>query len=335
MWQPRSCHGCTDVPCRAGDRLGHPVGPRAAGALPCVGGGWCECGGVYDEALDHFDKTSLLTEVARTHLLYGEWLRRQKRRSEAGEQLRPPTRCSIPWGRRRSRSGPGSNYWQRVSVPALDELKRHSISHPGTSDRSTRGPTRNEPGNCQSTLHQRQHGGLSPPQSVPKARHLLQARAFRVDSGRGRRRVGLLEGGREQVARGNTAIRPPLFSEGQHLGLAWEVVELVGPLDGPSQCKVAWEDYVFSSEGEDQRPLSGPWADPGDPVSAAMTSSSGSSLKVPGSNRPAYGVSSGVNHILIINRVVVADRIASDPAEVHRGRTPMEHSIPIAPPEHS
>ncbi|MGO9854631.1 MAG: ATP-binding protein [Acidimicrobiales bacterium] len=43
---------------------------------------------LYDEALDHFDKTSLLTEVARTHLLYGEWLRRQKRRSEAGEQLR-------------------------------------------------------------------------------------------------------------------------------------------------------------------------------------------------------------------------------------------------------
>jgi len=43
---------------------------------------------LYNEALDQFDKTSLLTEVAQTHLLYGEWLRRKKRRSEAREQLR-------------------------------------------------------------------------------------------------------------------------------------------------------------------------------------------------------------------------------------------------------
>jgi DNA-binding CsgD family transcriptional regulator len=43
---------------------------------------------LYHEALDHFGKTSLRTEVARTHLLYGEWLRRQKRRTEASEQLR-------------------------------------------------------------------------------------------------------------------------------------------------------------------------------------------------------------------------------------------------------
>jgi DNA-binding CsgD family transcriptional regulator len=43
---------------------------------------------LYEEALDHLGKTSLLTEVARTHLLYGEWLRRKKRRIEGREQLR-------------------------------------------------------------------------------------------------------------------------------------------------------------------------------------------------------------------------------------------------------
>jgi DNA-binding CsgD family transcriptional regulator len=43
---------------------------------------------LYEEALDHLGKTSWRTEVARTHLLFGEWLRRQRRRTEAREQLR-------------------------------------------------------------------------------------------------------------------------------------------------------------------------------------------------------------------------------------------------------
>ena len=43
---------------------------------------------LYEEALDHLGKTSWRTEVAWTHLVFGEWLRRQKRRGEAREQLR-------------------------------------------------------------------------------------------------------------------------------------------------------------------------------------------------------------------------------------------------------
>ncbi|GGL14180.1 LuxR family transcriptional regulator [Sphaerisporangium melleum] len=43
---------------------------------------------LYREALDLLGRTQMVTELARTHLLYGEWLRRHRRRSEARSELR-------------------------------------------------------------------------------------------------------------------------------------------------------------------------------------------------------------------------------------------------------
>ncbi|GID28792.1 ATP-binding protein [Paractinoplanes brasiliensis] len=42
----------------------------------------------YRESLDLLGRTSLATELARTHLLYGEWLRRRRRRADARVSLR-------------------------------------------------------------------------------------------------------------------------------------------------------------------------------------------------------------------------------------------------------
>jgi DNA-binding CsgD family transcriptional regulator len=62
------------------------LGIEARGRAMLSEGGPAEA--AYRDAIDYFARTPIRTELARAHLVFGEWLRRENRRVDAREQLR-------------------------------------------------------------------------------------------------------------------------------------------------------------------------------------------------------------------------------------------------------
>jgi len=101
----------------------------------------------YRTAIGHLARTRIRPDLARAHLLYGEWLRRQRRRGEAREQLRTAHELLSAMGMaafaeraRRELQATGETARKRVGPPAdqqltaqerqIAELARDGMSNP-------------------------------------------------------------------------------------------------------------------------------------------------------------------------------------------------------------
>ena len=137
--------------------------------------------GCYREAIDRLGRTRLRPELARAHLLYGEWLRRENRGADAREQLRTAHDMLAAMGMeafaeraRRELAATGETVRKRTRRDGAPTLTAQEAQ---IARLAARRP--HQPGDRRPAVHQRPHGRMAPAQGLRQARHFLAPRAAR------------------------------------------------------------------------------------------------------------------------------------------------------------
>ena len=139
-----------------------------------------EAGRHYAQALEHLGRTRLRFELARTRLVHGEWLRRERRRSDARQELHV-----------------AFEEFSAMGADGFAERARHELLATGEKVRKRRpdtlyemtpqeehiarlAPSRpHQRRDRRRALHQRAHRRVAPAEGLRQARHHLAARAPR------------------------------------------------------------------------------------------------------------------------------------------------------------
>ena len=129
---------------------------------------------LFREAIDRLGRCPAAAHLARAHLVYGEWLRRQNRRVDAREQLHLADAMFSQMGRDTFAS-------PHASRAACDRRARggadRRVDQPAHLSRSTDRPPRArralEPADRGEVLHQRTHGRVPLAQRFHQTRHQL------------------------------------------------------------------------------------------------------------------------------------------------------------------
>ncbi|MDQ3897057.1 MAG: LuxR C-terminal-related transcriptional regulator, partial [Actinomycetota bacterium] len=101
----------------------------------------------YREAIERLGRTHMRGELARAHLLYGEWLRRENRRVDAREQLRG-----------------AHDMFSRIGAEAFAERTRHELQATGETARRHTDDTRSLLTRQEAQIARLAQGGLSNPE---------------------------------------------------------------------------------------------------------------------------------------------------------------------------
>ena len=124
---------------------------------------------LYLEAIDRLGRTSIAVDLARAHMLYGEWLRRDRQLRDARNELRIAYEMFTVFRMEAFAERTVSSYAQRVNGFRRQRQERstsslhRSYTLPATPQKAS--PTkRSLP--CSSAA---QHGRIPSPQSVPEA----------------------------------------------------------------------------------------------------------------------------------------------------------------------
>ena len=130
--------------------------------------------GWYRESIERLGRTRVRAELARAHLLYGEWLRRERRRGDAREQLRTAHEMLDAMGMaafaeraRRELLATGETARKRTARSTVEltaqEAQVARLAREGLSNPRDRRPA----------VHQRPDRPVPPAQGVRQARHHL------------------------------------------------------------------------------------------------------------------------------------------------------------------